>query len=86
MKMLITLPAPIANKGDSVLVLNYRVRPPEWEVGRVVDMEYSTMHAKDFKLTYTIGIDRPVIVDGFGRRRGGGYRLYVGPDKVRRAV
>ena len=43
----VKIKSPIALRGDSVMVLNYRTRPSSWEGGEVLDAEYQVSFGND---------------------------------------
>jgi len=61
----ITIPAPIANPGDKVEVINYRKKKidPVWETGQVVRVQYrnDTLIGK-WRWTYAVILDRKTCV------------------------
>lgn len=71
----ITIPAPIVNFGDRVMVYNYR-HDSGWEEGIVEHLRYENAWGK-WSWSYDIKTVR-LAKSGFG------VRLYVGDDKVKK--
>lgn len=88
----ISITAPLAVVGQDVRVLNYRMRPGQWEQGIVMATKYRPAYkcrrydGSTFKVaehwTYEVWIERPQVIDRYNRRRGGGYRIDVGDDAI----
>jgi hypothetical protein len=77
------IPEPSGLPGDIVNARNYRAKPAQWEYGQVLDASYKIDRIGGGRWTYSIWIERPEKVDRYGRRSGGGYRIYVsGEDMV----
>src|SRR5687768_14495863 len=90
------IPYPVAFPEEVVLVLNYRMRPALWEEGVVSDFRFRPAHFRTAhngehyhvpcNWSFDVWIERPV-VEGpgrYGKSRGGGYKISVGPDAMRR--
>lgn len=88
----ISIPAPIAYVLDVVCVLNYRMKPAQWEQGRVTGVKYrpaerweregrSGFHAEHW--SYDVFIEREATEDRWGRARGGGYIVSCGDDGIK---
>lgn len=76
-----TILAPLANEGDSVNVLNYRMRPAQWELGTV---RRTPRFTPGWGWLYSVRIERPVIDRGpYRRSRGGGYDIDVRDDAIK---
>jgi hypothetical protein len=67
----ITIPAPVASRGESILVRNYR-NGNRWEEGTICTLEYRNLFGT-FSWKYEVGLVRPYKV-----------RLFVGDDGIRR--
>ncbi len=88
----LAIPAPIGYVGSRVLVLNYKMRPEQWETGTLCDLYFrpaqtitrtdASTYASKERWTYEVWVERPITEDRYGRRRGGGYRLTVSGDSV----
>jgi len=68
----LTIPAPLAVKGEAVMVLNYRMRPARWQSGTIESAEYH--HGATGRWVYGVRLDR------LGPR--GPIRLTVGDESV----
>jgi hypothetical protein len=80
----ISIPAPVANRGDVVEVCNYRLRGQVWERGRLLNFDgvcYTPDGADPTvgRWTYTVLLDRK-------SHAGNSIRLTVGSDRIRLAV
>lgn len=90
----IEIPAPVALPKKVAMVRNYRCKPPAWELALVLDAKYSPAYratncrGESYEVaerwSYSVWIDRPFVEDKYGRQRGGGYRIEVGDDAIRR--
>ena len=57
-KNFISIREPKARYGDTVMVLNYRKRPAQWQEGKCRGCEYgSQFSVEDFTWKYTVDID-----------------------------
>ena len=71
----IEIPAPVADLGEQVLVLNYRKRPPRWEEGVVKALKYENRWG-EFSWHYEVWVIR-------GRARKP-LRLYVDNEGIQK--
>lgn len=88
------IPAPVANPGGKISVLNYRRKPERWETGRLIDALYRPAYVavsydgKSYQVqerwTYEVWIEREHKTSKYGKVTGGGYRITVGYDQIRR--
>ena len=71
------IPAPVVLLGEKVEVFNYRKKPGVWEPGICSGLEYkSSMPLPKWRWSYSVVLDRAAK----------SIRLYVGDDRIRRAV
>lgn len=76
----VKIKSPIALRGDSVMVLNYRTRPTSWEGGEVLDAEYQVSFGNDVakgRWHYRVRLMRK-------SSRGNSIIVYVGDDGITR--
>lgn len=90
---MMTIEDPVGYEGDTVLVLNYRMKPPRWEAGEIRDLHYRPArdvpiihggtHHRPGRWAYDVWITRPLTTGRWGRPRGGDYAIQVSGDSVR---
>ena len=74
----IIIPAPVVSLGEKVEVFNYRKKVGVWETGVCYGLEYkSSMPLPKWRWSYSVVLDRSA---------KSSIRLYVGSDRIRRAV
>ncbi len=71
-----TIPDPIANRGDAVKVKNHRKFPPDFESGTVEGLRYENLFG-DFQWTYDVVLTRK-------GKSGSPIRLYVGQAAIKK--
>lgn len=86
------IPDPIAYPEQKVLVRNYRLKPPAWEMGTVNRFHFVPSHTRtdragsryevDGRWSFDVWVERPVVQRRYGRPRGGGYMLGVDSESI----
>lgn len=87
------IPDPLAFPEERVLVLNYRMKPAQWEAGEVRDILFRPTHSRtaydggryeiQCSWSYDIFVGRPITEDRYGRRGGGYVLVGVRSDAIR---
>lgn len=72
-----------AAQGDHVDALNYKLRPPRWESGKVISVGCGIRKDGTYHVSYDILLDRRSTGSSRMFREGGGpLRLTVGDDGI----
>ena len=79
----IKISAPIAGVGDTVRVLNYRMRPAAWERGEVRSVKYSPAYRAKNGNGSTYPVAEYWRYEVRIKRREGGYAIQVCDDGIK---